>query len=328
LSDWQHFLQSAIRSLPELLEQLSLSTQQLPHGLMHPDFPLRVPRPFMERMKKGDPTDPLLRQVLATHEELQITPGYASDPLAEKQHNPVPGLLHKYHGRVLITATGHCAVHCRYCFRRVFPYQDNNPGQQGWKKIIQYIHERKEIKEVILSGGDPLSASDYLVAQWMGYIESIPHVRILRIHSRLPIVIPQRVTTALLRHCKNASLRIVLVIHCNHPQELDDSVQTALVALTHAGVTLLNQSVLLKNINDDANTLVALSQRLFECGVMPYYLHCLDPVQGTAHFALHPQRITEIMTAVMSQLPGYLVPKCVQEQAFAPHKVPIILTHQ
>lgn len=325
MKNWQYFLQTAVQRLPDLLDQLELSAQALPPCIMEPDFPLRVPQPFIDRMRHGDPHDPLLLQVLARRDELHTVSGFSEDPLAEQAHNPVPGLLHKYHGRVLITATGHCAIHCRYCFRRFFPYQENNPGQAGWKKMMAYVAARPDIHEIILSGGDPLSASDALLGQWVNYIENIAHVNTLRIHSRLPIVIPQRITEDLLTRLQESRLHIVMVVHCNHPQEIDAMVQEKLALLRSAGVTLLNQAVLLKGVNDEASTLIQLSHRLFECGVLPYYLHQLDPVQGTAHFAVDVPKIAILHARMMAQLPGYLVPKFVREEAFAGSKVPIPL---
>ncbi|MBB72846.1 MAG: EF-P beta-lysylation protein EpmB [Legionellales bacterium] len=321
---WQSSLKSAITSLVELCDVLALDPNQVLSGENSTaDFPLKVPREFVNRMEKGNPRDPLLLQVLPVAQELDIHPGYSQDPLKEHAANPIPGLLHKYHGRVLLTVAGSCAINCRYCFRRHFPYQDNNPGRQGWHKALDYIREHDDISEVILSGGDPLLASDSLLAELCQAIADIPHVTILRIHSRLPIVTPSRINDKLLNWLTGTRLQPVVVMHCNHPQEIDTEVGHALQALQQANVTSLNQTVLLRDINDNAGVLAQLSHTLFKHGCLPYYLHQLDPVQGSAHFALEPTRIRALYDALLRQLPGYLVPKLVKEIAGVPYKSPL-----
>lgn len=319
---WQVELSQAINKLDELLAVLELDPKQLNATWQATtSFPLRVPRGFVARMRKGDATDPLLRQVLPLADELQLTPGFSRDPLQEKQSNPLAGLIHKYQGRVLLTAVGTCSINCRYCFRRHFPYSANNPGKAGWDKVIEYIAADSSIKEVILSGGDPLVANDDYLQALCQKIAAISHVTTLRIHSRMPIVLPARITDSLVTMLKSLSLNLVVVTHCNHANEVDSTVESALAKLKTAGITLLNQAVLLKGINDKAEVLVALSERLFKQGVLPYYLHVLDKVQGTAHFEVEVNTALTLMKALQEKLPGYLVPKLVREEPGQPHKV-------
>lgn len=315
-SPWQEALSNVITDADELCKVLQLDPAELitHHPAVH-DFPLRVPRDFVARMEVGNVHDPLLRQVLPRAEEAQITPGYAQDPLQEKNANPLPGLLHKYHGRVLFLVAGSCAINCRYCFRRHFPYEENAPGTAGWDAALRYIENDPTISEVIYSGGDPLLMKDELLASLTQKIAAIPHVTTLRIHTRLPIVIPERVSEALIHWLTSTRLNPVVVVHCNHANEIDSAVVQAIQALRKAGVVVLNQSVLLRGVNDEANALIALSQRLFSAGALPYYVHMLDPVQGTAHFAVSVDEAKKIMLAVSHRLPGYLVPKLVWEKA-------------
>jgi len=260
--------------------------------------------------------------VLPVMAERNVLPGYNHDPLEEADANKVPGLIHKYHGRVLLIVTGHCGIHCRYCFRRHFPYADNQPSRQDWSQAFDYIRNDTSISEVILSGGDPLAVPDRHL-QWMiGEIAAITHVKRLRIHSRLPVVIPSRVTSELVMMLAQTRLATSLVIHANHAQELDDHVMRALAPLRHAGVTLLNQAVLLVGINDAAEVLIALSERLFAMGVLPYYVHLLDHVTGAAHFDAGMDRIVSLRDALLARLPGYLVPQFVREVPQAASKIP------
>ncbi len=321
---WQQALAAAISDPAELLAELQLDAKTI---TMAPDpsagFPLRVPRGFVARMRKGDPNDPLLRQVLPLDEEHMFTPGYAHDPLQEQDTMPVPGLLHKYHGRALLTATGACAIHCRYCFRRHFPYSDANPAPGQWQKALEYLGAHEDIHEVILSGGDPLSLSDARLADLSTRLQDIPHLRRLRIHSRTPVVLPERVDEALLAWISASRLRTVLVIHANHAAEIDEAVQTAMRRLASVGVTLYNQTVLLKGVNDDATVLAALSERLFEAGVTPYYLHMLDRVQGAAHFEVNETKARTIVEELYGLLPGYLIPRLVREEPQRASKTPL-----
>lgn len=321
---WQIALSEAVTDPKELFESLQLDPAFLPAAQAAAQlFPLRIPRNFVARMEKGNLHDPLLQQVLPLGVELTATPGFSSDPLSEKQANPVPGLLHKYHGRVLLTLTGVCAVNCRYCFRREFPYAENNPGSAGWEKVLTYIANDKSIKEVILSGGDPLIMTDQQLNKLIVKITEIPHVKILRIHSRLPIVLPERITDELMAILTSIRLKVVIVIHGNHPNELDDTVAVAVKKLRNKNITVLNQSVLLKNINDSVSTLIKLSEKLFSLGVLPYYLHLLDKVSGTAHFDVNETIAKNLHQQMMQKLPGYLVPKLVRETSGAMFKLPV-----
>ena len=321
-ADWQSELRDAITSAPELLQFLELSAGEV--GFSEEacaDFPLKVPRVFAARMTKGDPRDPLLLQVMASGRELLAAPGYGPDPVGESgAANPAPGIIHKYRGRALLIATGACAIHCRYCFRRHFPYDVQQNSRREWREALGYVARDPEISEVILSGGDPLVLTDRHLRELVAMIAAIPHVRRLRIHTRLPVVIPERVTRGLLDAILHHRLQTVMVIHSNHPKEIDAAVQTAAAALRQRGITLLNQAVLLGGINDDADALVALSERLFATGILPYYLHLLDRVQGAAHFDVAEQRARQLLADLSARLPGYLVPKLVREVAGAASK--------
>jgi EF-P beta-lysylation protein EpmB len=313
--NWQNQLRNTITSAPRLLGMLGLSAQEVGFSERAcADFPLKVPLAFARRIQGRDPKDPLLLQVLASQHELQVTPGYHSDPVGETgEANPHRGVIHKYHGRALLIVSGNCAVNCRYCFRRHFPYSENQNSRQQWQEALQYISTDQSIEEVILSGGDPLVVTDRQLHELVSSIAAIPHVRRLRIHSRLPVVIPDRITEGLLDAICHQHLQTVMVVHCNHPNEVDDSVARAMVAMRKRGTTLLNQAVLLAGVNDNAPALIELSEKLFAAGVLPYYLHLLDKVQGAAHFDTPEHRARELMGKIASQLPGYLVPKLARE---------------
>lgn len=319
---WQRQLAQGIADPRQLLQQLSLG-KHLANVTADQQFRTRVPQCFVARMRPGDIDDPLLRQVLPLSEELTYTPGFSHDPLAEAQYNPLPGLLHKYHGRVLLTLTGSCAINCRYCFRRHFPYAANNPGGKQWIEILHYLNQDATIREVIFSGGDPLLLNDQQLAKLSQQIAAISHIKTLRIHSRLPVVLPDRITPTLIKLLSDIPLQNVLVIHCNHANEIDNTVKQALQQLKTTDVTLLNQSVLLKGVNDNAEVLIALSEALFACGVLPYYLHLLDKTQGTAHFAVSESLAKTLHRQMRQRLPGYLVPKLVQEIAGKAYKLPL-----
>jgi len=321
---WQSQLAQAISDPDELISILQLQDSLIaPARMAARQFNLRVPRGFVARMQVGNPADPLLRQVLPLGIELEDTPGYSRDPLAEKVVNPIPGLLHKYYGRVLLTVTGACGVNCRYCFRRYFPYADNNPGSAGWEQALSYIAKDETITEVILSGGDPLAASDVHLNKLVQKIAAIAHVKTLRIHSRLPIVIPERITPELIQWLTQSRLKPVLVVHCNHAQELNAAVGGAMQRLQKAGVTLLNQTVLLKGVNDSQEALTTLSEALFAAGILPYYIHLPDKVQGTAHFDVPEATARELHWQITQRLPGYLVPRLVREVPGAPAKLTV-----
>lgn len=311
---WQKKLAQGFSSVADLLVylELPLSTGSL---FAEEQFASRIPLGFAQRMQKGNPQDPLLLQVLATTQEMSSPPEYGVDPLQERDSNPLRGLIHKYHGRVLLTLTGVCAVNCRFCFRRHFPYQENNPGRQGFKEICEYIAKDPSITEVILSGGDPLLAADVVLADLLQQLEQIPHVHTLRFHTRIPVVFPERIDASFLSLLTTTRLKKVMVLHCNHPQELqDDVVGQALHDLRQAGCHLLNQSVLLAGINDDAQILASLSQSLFNSAVIPYYLHTLDKVKGAAHFDMPFSKAQEIYQQLQQLVPGYLLPRLVCEE--------------
>lgn len=323
--NWQSQLSDLITDPLELLETLKLSPDQLLSGaiLASEQFRLRVPRAFIGKMKVGDPFDPLLLQVLPHHLELEEHEGYVTDPLDEEAANHLPGVLHKYQSRFLLTLTGACAVHCRYCFRRHFPYQENLPKNDDWLNIKKYLNLQTKINEVILSGGDPLTLSNRKLALWIQRLESIEHIKILRIHSRVPVVIPNRIDDELVSLLKNSRLRVILVIHSNHAAELDDFTCLKLSQLIEQNILVFNQAVLLKNVNDSAETLINLSHRLFEARILPYYLHVLDKVKGAHHFDLNSGRVDQIYQDVLAGLPGYLVPKLVREIAGEKNKTPL-----
>lgn len=320
--NWQTQISDAISDIDELLHLLQLSHLRA-NFYVPKHFPLRVPRDFVAKMQPADAQDPLLLQVLPSTQEQQHITGYISDPLAENQHNPTQGLLHKYQSRVLITLTGACAIHCRYCFRQHFDYQANLPKSSQLDDIVSYIHKHPDINEVILSGGDPLSVSNRRLSVWLQAIERIPQVTTIRLHTRLPVVIPDRLDSELLDLLSNSRCHIVMVIHCNHANEIDDHTRIKLAPFKQAGITLLNQAVLLAGINDSSDAQVNLSLRLFSAGVLPYYLHVLDKVAGAAHFD-HPEaHAIALYWQMLAQLPGYLMPKLVRECPNKPFKTPI-----
>lgn len=324
-ADWQQELNNLIVDPQQLLQIVGLDMQWLAAAQESARlFPLRATHSFVARIKPGDPDDPLLRQILPLQEEQLAVPGYEDDPLAEQRFNPVPGIVHKYRNRVLLITATQCAINCRYCFRRHFPYSDNQLRRDQWQVALDYIKGDPHINEVILSGGDPLSVGDRQL-QWLaGELANIAHVQRLRIHSRYPIILPGRITDALVAILTGTRLKPVLVIHCNHPQELDQTVSDALARLHRAGVTLLNQTVLLQGVNDDSDTLAALSEVLFRSNTLPYYLHLLDKVRGAAHFAVEDARARQLYQALLGKLPGYLVPKLVRELPDATSKTPIV----
>ncbi len=324
MQGWQQALAQSFTELPSLLEYLQLDPADFGDTLAaQAQFQLRVTREYAALMRQGDAQDPLLRQVLPSPRELDTTPGYHADPVGDAQACKTPGLLQKYRGRALIMATGACAIHCRYCFRRHYPYAGSIAGQGLWPRILEHVSEDNSLSEVIFSGGDPLMVSDRRLQAWVDQLESLPHLKTLRLHSRLPVVLPQRITPELLELLGKSRFQSVLVLHTNHPAEVSPELAEACSTLRAAGVTLLNQSVLLRGINDQAETLVELSERLFRIGVLPYYLHRLDPVMGAAHFDLDVSQARAIQQQLLARLPGYLVPKMVQERAGAESKIPL-----
>lgn len=314
----------AVRDPAELLGLLKLEDRWLePARRAAAVFPLLVPRPFLARMRAGDPADPLLRQVLPLAEELMDQPGYVPDPVGDMASRAARGVLHKYQGRVLLITTGACGVHCRYCFRRHFPYADENARAGEWQAALDYLRADSSIHEVILSGGDPLTLSDERLATLATALEGIPHIRRLRLHTRQPVVLPSRVDVAFLNWLSRCRLQKVVVLHCNHAREIDSVVAETCVKLRQAGASLLNQSVLLRGVNDSASTLQDLSEALFAAGVLPYYLNMLDPVAGAAHFDVPESEALELLEALRARLPGYLVPRLVREVPGAPAKMPV-----
>lgn len=321
---WQVLWRDAVTDPRELLDLLDLSARanallpRRPTG-----FALRVPRGFVARMRRGDPADPLLLQVLPQAAELDDTPGFGRDAVGDLDARAAPGVLRKYDGRALLVATGSCAVHCRYCFRRHFPYADEIAAAARWSEAVEHVRANPGVAEVILSGGDPLSLSTPKLAELTDALAGIPHVRRLRIHTRLPVVLPERVDTELTGWLGALPWPVALVLHANHPQEIDAAVGGACARLRAAGARLLNQSVLLRGVNDACETLAQLSERLFECGVLPYYLHQLDRTAGTAHFEVGDNRARELAEHLRARLPGYLVPRLVREIPGAASKAPL-----
>ncbi len=323
--DWQQILSSAISEPAELIRRLQLPEALLPAmESAHRDFQLRVPEPWLQRIEPGNPEDPLLLQILPAAAEIRKVPGYVTDPLGEEAANQHQGLIHKYRGRVLLIVSGGCAINCRYCFRRHFPYADNQLGSNQWQQALQYLREDTSISEVIFSGGDPLATTDKRLTAMFHDLETIPHLKRLRLHTRLPVVIPQRITAELLEALSALRLQTVLVTHINHPRELDQDLISALSILRRSGITLLNQTVLLRAVNDCTSVLKQLSESLFEAGILPYYLHLLDPVAGASHFHVDEQQARRLVGGLCDQLPGYLVPKLVRELAGASAKVPVM----
>ncbi len=322
LEGWQRELAEAIRDPAELCRMLDLDpavaaeSREAAGG-----FPLLVPRSFIGRMRKGDPGDPLLAQVLPVGRERQSHAGFTADPLGEMAALAGPALIEKYAGRVLLLATGACAINCRYCFRREFPYAETGATRAGVEAAVEAIAADVSIREVILSGGDPLLLDDDRLGRLVERLEEIPHLRRLRIHSRLPIVLPARVTDGLAAILAATRLACVVVVHANHPVELDASVAAAVARLAAARAILLNQSVLLAGVNDSADVLAELSERLVDVGVVPYYLHLLDRVLGTAHFEVSEDAAVRLHESLRARLPGYAVPRLVREVPGEPAKV-------
>ncbi|HBC49253.1 MAG TPA: EF-P beta-lysylation protein EpmB [Gammaproteobacteria bacterium] len=317
---WQRILADSLTTSNQLLSRLGLMTDQVQSVDQSPDFPVRVPEPFVTRMVPGDPHDPLLRQVLAVADERHAMPGFVKDPLDELE-GPMPGVLHKYRSRVLVIYRGGCAINCRYCFRRHFPYQENTLTARDIDGLVSYLKAHPEVNEVILSGGDPLMADDQALSGLFVRLESVSSIHRLRIHTRLPIVIPERVTDLLCQAIAATALPVVMVLHSNHANEIDQSVMDAVSQLRVVCRSVLNQSVILKGINDSADVLIALSERLFEAGIDPYYLNVLDRVSGAHHFDVSDLEVAALHQALLNALPGYLVPKLVREVPGIGHKV-------
>ncbi|MEQ1739473.1 MAG: EF-P beta-lysylation protein EpmB [Methyloglobulus sp.] len=319
--NWQQQLSEAFTTIEDLCQYLELPLSELPISQAASNqFAMRVPLSFAASMEKGNPDDPLLRQVLPIHDELVDYPGFNLDPVGDIQAAVQPGVLHKYQGRVLLINTGSCAINCRYCFRRNFPYNDLQLSKQQESAAIEHIKSDPTITEIILSGGDPLLLSDARLASLIRQIEAIGHIKRIRIHSRLPIVLPARVTDEFVKILANCSKQMILVVHSNHANEINGRVIAACKSLKNSGITLFNQSVLLKGVNDNAAILCDLSEKLFAVGIIPYYLHLLDKATGTGHFEVSEIEAKILVAQVQNTLPGYLVPKLVKEQAGAATK--------
>ncbi len=321
---WQNELAQAIRDPAILLARLNLSEEQLPPLLYdYKQFPLRVTQSYLSRMQKGNPNDPLLLQILPQAREQQQVDGFGFNPVGDQEAMAIPGLLHKYHGRCLLIVTAACAVHCRYCFRRHYPYQESNLDDNNLQQAINYIRADNSIEEIILSGGDPLSLSDKRLNHLINQLEDIPHLKRLRIHSRQPVVLPSRITDELLKILSDSRLQKIMVVHFNHANEFDNEVKAAIKKLTDNKIRLFNQSVLLKGINDSVAALSTLSEVLFNHHIQPYYLHILDKVSGAAHYDISEPAAKELHRQLRASLPGYLIPLLVQEQAGEANKTPM-----
>lgn len=322
---WHRELADAIRQPDELIDRL-----ELPESFREPArraaqlFPFRATESYLNRIRRGDPHDPLLRQILPLDDEFHNAPGYEVDAVGDHAAQLAPGLLQKYTGRALLITTGACAIHCRYCFRRHFPYGESPRTLDDWQPALAAIREDTTLKEILLSGGDPLMLTDHRLAELIQLLAEIPHVQRIRIHSRLPIVLPNRMTNRVLQILTETRLAPVMVVHANHPRELADDVQIALRRIVQAGIPTLNQAVLLRGVNDNAVVMVELCEHLVNLGVMPYYLHQLDRVQGAAHFEVSESTGQTILAELRRRLPGYAVPRYVREVAGKDHKVPLI----
>ncbi|NBC48072.1 MAG: EF-P beta-lysylation protein EpmB [Gammaproteobacteria bacterium] len=322
---WKRELATAFTDTEALLDFVGLTPAQLDPAMISPRrFPLLVPRRFAALMRRSDPNDPLLRQVLPTAAETQPTPGYQADPVDDAAARWVPGLLQKYARRALLITTGACAVHCRYCFRRHFPYNEGGTQHDRFAGALAALSASTGIEEVILSGGDPLMLDDDALAALLAAIEQLPALKRVRLHTRIPSILPSRITGALCAALAGGRLQPVVVVHINHPAELDEPARSALLRLSEHGVSLLNQSVLLRGVNDDLETLSRLSDALFSARVLPYYLHLLDPVSGAAHFDIPEQAGRALVARLRECLPGYLVPRLVRERPGAASKTVLV----
>lgn len=318
---WQRLWREALREPADLLESLGLPALAARVSTSAQGaFPLRVPAGYAARMRHGDANDPLLRQVLPLDDEERVVPGFSLDAVGDGAAKGGTGVIHKYDGRALLIATGSCAIHCRYCFRRHFPYAEETAAAGNWASALDYLRGDPSVREVILSGGDPLSLSTPKLAELTEALRALPQITRLRLHTRLPIVLPERVDAEYLDWITALPWPVIVVVHANHANEIDDSVRAACAALRQRGVHLLNQTVLLRGVNDSVDALIELSEALFAAGVLPYYLHLLDRVQGTAHFEVPEAEARALRDAIHARLPGYLVPKLVREVAGEPGK--------
>lgn len=323
--DWRSLLRDSRITTQQLLNRLNLSEHPLAAASAESLFELRVPPPYLDKIEAGNPTDPLLLQVLPQAQEHLKVEGFDADPLQESAFSPARGIIHKYHNRVLLIASQACAIHCRYCFRRHFPYAEHRQSRSQWHEALDYIRANPAIDEVILSGGDPMILDNDYLGDLLQALQDIPHLRHLRIHSRLLCSLPQRIDDGLLALIERLNLPLVIVLHSNHPHEMDALLHDKLQALRQRGVTLLNQSVLLRGVNDNADTLATLSHRLFAAGVLPYYLFLLDRVEGAGHFEVPEPEARALYRALMARVSGYLLPRLMVEIPGQTSKTPVSL---
>jgi L-lysine 2,3-aminomutase len=327
IRNWQQELAEGFRRPEELLRYLGLSDADLPlSAAAMRDFPMRVPRSFAARMQPGKTDDPLLRQVLPLAAESETRDGFVMDPVGDMASRQADGLLKKYRGRALLITTGACAIHCRYCFRRHFPYNEQNAGRLSWQPALEAVAADRDINEIILSGGDPLSLADQKLQPLVEGLGSIAHIHRLRVHTRLPVVLPSRVTDKLVSMLRAFPGPVTVVLHINHGREIDEEVVAAVQRLQETGALLLNQAVLLKGVNDSVEALSGLSEKLTAMAVSPYYLHQLDPVAGAAHFEVNDERALALMEAMRERLPGYMLPRLVREIPEDSAKRPVVST--
>ena len=322
-ADWRRLWREAVTDPVELLQLLRLETLLPKLPVDDAGFALRVPRGFIARMRPGDPRDPLLLQVLPQCAEQEVVSGFVTDAVGDLAARTAQGVLHKYHGRALLIASGSCAINCRYCFRRHFPYGEEIAAAGQWRHALEHVRRDHSIRELILSGGDPLALADTKLGELAQGLRDLPHIRSLRIHTRLPVVLPERIDEGFMRWFAALPLRKIVVLHANHPQEFDDTVDAACARLREAGALLLNQTVLLRDINDTTDIQCALSERLLDAAVTPYYLHQLDHVQGAAHFEVDDAHARQLIDAMRARLPGYLVPRLIREIAGETYKHPL-----
>jgi EF-P beta-lysylation protein EpmB len=321
---WQQLWREAVTDPAELLDLVGLPALKGRLAVDGLRFPLRVPRGYVARMRRGDADDPLLRQVLPLDDEDRIVPGFALDAVGDLAAREAPGVLHKYAGRALLIATGSCAIHCRYCFRRHFPYAEELAARGQWREAVAAIAADATLHEVLLSGGDPWSLATSKLRELTDQLRVVPHLKRLRIHTRLPIVLPERVDAEICDWLRGLPWPVAIVVHANHAREIDAAVADALGRLRAAGALLLNQAVLLAGVNDGVDAQADLSEALFAAGVLPYYLHLLDRVHGAAHFEVAESRARDIVARLRERLPGYLLPRLVREIAGEPSKTPVM----
>ncbi len=320
-SDWQNALKNMSRSLQEVLDYCEIGAEDLNlQQQAEADFCVKAPKHYLNQIEKGNAQDPLLLQILPTSSEVNTHTQAEKDPLKEERFNKAPGLIHKYAGRVLLIANPSCAIHCRYCFRRHFDYQENTLSREDWQKTLDYIRNDESIFEVILSGGDPLSNNDKQLGYLLKQISETPHINTIRFHTRIPTVLPERITDDLLELLQSIPQQMVMVLHINHANEISDDVASSLHKLAAAGIRLLNQSVLLKGVNDHVEALQSLMLKLHQLNVGAYYLHTLDTVEGAMHFAVDDDLALGLYCSLQAKLPGYMLPKLVREIPFESNK--------